>query len=195
MGGKNHRTEPAYGRVDKHHTKRSPPTGAGTLVTIRSFFLGFLHHLIHLCTHSQHFLLRALLAKIEAKTRVEASSRARKTCNFSYEKVIKILQADFGGSMKGRKEGRTDLKLSSDEKFIENVVRLVEIKDDVELAHVAKVTIKHFHEEVYLLQSDELVVVLVYARHKEKGRVPFSAEQEKVWRKGTDGVTDGEEKR
>ena len=61
----------------------------------------------------------------------------------------------------------TDLEFSPDKELVENVVRLVEVEDDVEFANVAEVAVKHLHEKVYLLKGDELVVVLVYARHEK----------------------------
>lgn len=69
--------------------------------------------------------------------------------------------------------GGADLELPADEELVQDVVRLVEVEDDVQLAHVAEVTVEHLHEQVDLLQGDELVVVLVYARHEKQGCVPI----------------------
>lgn len=69
-------------------------------------------------------------------------------------------------------ERQTHLELPADEKFVQDVVRLVEIEDDVQLAHVPEVAVQHLHEEVDLLEGDELVVVLIYARYKKQGCVP-----------------------
>ena len=49
----------------------------------------------------------------------------------------------------------------------------MEVENDVQLAHVAEITVEHLHEQVDLLQGDELVVVLVYARHEKQGGVPM----------------------
>lgn len=66
-----------------------------------------------------------------------------------------------------RGRGSSNLKLPADEELIQDVVGFVEIKDDVELAHVSKVTVQHLHEQVDLLERDKLVVILIYARHKK----------------------------
>lgn len=55
------------------------------------------------------------------------------------------------------------LEVPADEELIDNVVGLVKVEDDVKLANIAKVAIKHLHEEVNFLQSDELIVALIYA--------------------------------
>ncbi len=47
----------------------------------------------------------------------------------------------------------------------------VEVKDEIELAHVAKVTIEDFDEMVDHLKRDELVIILVNSNHKVKARI------------------------
>ena len=47
-----------------------------------------------------------------------------------------------------------DLELPADEELVQDVVRLVEVEDDVKLAHIAEITVEHLHEQVDLLQGD-----------------------------------------
>lgn len=49
---------------------------------------------------------------------------------------------------------------------------LVEIKHQVQLAHIPKKAIQHLHEEVYGLQIRQFVVVGVHANTEEQARVP-----------------------
>jgi len=46
------------------------------------------------------------------------------------------------------------LQVATNEQFIQDVVRLVEIKDDVKLAHISEVAIQHLYEQVDLLQNN-----------------------------------------
>ena len=50
---------------------------------------------------------------------------------------------------------------------------LVEVEDEVQLAHVAEVPVQHLHEVMNHLQSDQLVVPAVNAADKIQARVPL----------------------
>ena len=62
---------------------------------------------------------------------------------------------------------------TGEEHFIEREERLVEVEDEIELAHVAEVPIEHFNIEVDCLQREQLVIVAVYAHNKVQTRIPF----------------------
>lgn len=64
------------------------------------------------------------------------------------------------------------LDLAGEEDLVEDGVDLVEVEDEVELAHVAEEGVQHLDEEVDRLQVRQLVVVGVDARAEEKPRVP-----------------------
>lgn len=64
------------------------------------------------------------------------------------------------------------LDLAGQEDLVEDGVDLVEVEDEVELAHVAEEGVEHLDEEVDGLEKGELVVVGVDARAKEEARVP-----------------------
>lgn len=64
------------------------------------------------------------------------------------------------------------LNLPGQEHLIENRIDLVEVEDEVELAHVAEEGVEHLDEEVDGLEEGELVVVGVDTRAKEEPRVP-----------------------
>lgn len=64
------------------------------------------------------------------------------------------------------------LQLPADEELVQDVVRLVEVEDDVQLADVPEVAVQHLHKQMDLLERDELVVVSVDARHEKQRRVP-----------------------
>ena len=63
------------------------------------------------------------------------------------------------------------LHLASEEQFIEDEIGLLEIKYNVQLAHVTVVFVHLFHVAVHNLQRDELVVVRVYPRNEEQRRI------------------------
>lgn len=71
-----------------------------------------------------------------------------------------------------RAHTQTHLELPADEELVEDIVGLVEVEDNIKLAHVSEVTVQDFHEQVNLFEGDQLVVILVYARHKEQRGVP-----------------------
>ena len=52
------------------------------------------------------------------------------------------------------------------------MAHLMEVEDQVELAHVAKVTVEHLDKVVDRLQDDELVVVVVDAGEKIERGIP-----------------------
>lgn len=64
------------------------------------------------------------------------------------------------------------LDLAGEEDLVEDGVDLVEVEDEVELAHVAEEGVEHLDEEVDRLQVRQLVVVGVDARAEEEPRVP-----------------------
>ena len=64
------------------------------------------------------------------------------------------------------------LDLAGEEDLVEDGVDLVEVEDEVELAHVAEEGVEHLDEEVDRLEERQLVVVGVDARAKEEPRVP-----------------------
>jgi hypothetical protein len=55
--------------------------------------------------------------------------------------------------------------------LIQNVVGFVEVEYDVQLANIAEVSVQYFHEEMDLLQYDQLIVALVHARDEEQRRI------------------------
>ena len=61
--------------------------------------------------------------------------------------------------------------MSPYEQLIQNVVGFVEVEYDVQLAYIAEVSVQYFHEEMDLLQHDQLVVALVHARDEEQRRI------------------------
>lgn len=63
------------------------------------------------------------------------------------------------------------LDLAREEDLVQNGVDLVEVKDQVQLAHVAEEGIQHLDEEMYRLEEGELVVVCVDAGAEEQARV------------------------
>ena len=64
------------------------------------------------------------------------------------------------------------LDLAGEEDLVEDGVDLVEVEDEVELAHVAEEGVEHLDEEVDRLEERQLVVVGVDARAEEEPRVP-----------------------
>lgn len=62
--------------------------------------------------------------------------------------------------------------LASKEDLVEDGVDLVEVEDEVELAHVAEEGVQDLDEEVDGLEIRQLVVVGVDARAEEEARVP-----------------------
>lgn len=64
------------------------------------------------------------------------------------------------------------LNLPRQKNLVQDRVHLVEIKDQVQLAHVAEEGVEHLDEEVDRLEERELVVVGVDARAKEEPGVP-----------------------
>lgn len=67
---------------------------------------------------------------------------------------------------------RRFLNLAGEEDLIEDGVYLEEVKDEVQLAHVAEVGIQDLDKQVNGLEVEQLVVGLVNARAEEKPRVP-----------------------
>ena len=61
------------------------------------------------------------------------------------------------------------LQVASNEQLVENVVCLVEIKNDVQLAHIAEIPIQDFYEQMDLFQYNQFVVIFVDTCHKVKG--------------------------
>lgn len=64
------------------------------------------------------------------------------------------------------------LNLPGQEHLVQDRVHLVEVEDQIQLAHVAEEGVEHLDEEVDRLEKRELVVVGVDARAKEEARVP-----------------------
>lgn len=64
------------------------------------------------------------------------------------------------------------LNLARQEDLVEYRVDLVEVEDEVELAHVAEEGVEYLDEEVDGLEVGELVVVCIDARAEEESRVP-----------------------
>jgi len=64
------------------------------------------------------------------------------------------------------------LDLAREEDLVQDGVDLVEVEDEVELAHVAEEGVEHLDEEVDGLEVGQLVVVGVDARAEEEPRVP-----------------------
>jgi len=64
------------------------------------------------------------------------------------------------------------LDLAGEEHLVEDRVHLVEVEDEVQLAHVPEEGVEHLDEEVDRLEVRELVVVGVDARAEEEPRVP-----------------------
>ena len=64
------------------------------------------------------------------------------------------------------------LQLPGDEDFVEDVVRLVKVEDEVELAHVAEVLVQDLHVVLDDLQDDELVLGVVHGEAEVERRVP-----------------------
>ena len=62
--------------------------------------------------------------------------------------------------------------LAREEELVEDHVDLVEVEDEVELAHVAEVVVQDLDEEVDRLEERELVVVDVDAEREEQPGVP-----------------------
>ena len=60
------------------------------------------------------------------------------------------------------------LQMTSNKQFVENVICLVEVEDDVQLTHISEVTIQHLHEQMNLFQNNQLIVVLVHACDEEE---------------------------
>ena len=60
---------------------------------------------------------------------------------------------------------------AADNHFLQNEIGLVEVEDQVQLAHVAKVSVEHLYEVVDHVQHDQLVVVLLDAGREVKTRV------------------------
>eukprot|EP00308_Calcidiscus_leptoporus_P013600 CAMPEP_0119374080 /NCGR_PEP_ID=MMETSP1334-20130426/28861_1 /TAXON_ID=127549 /ORGANISM="Calcidiscus leptoporus, Strain RCC1130" /LENGTH=205 /DNA_ID=CAMNT_0007392033 /DNA_START=287 /DNA_END=906 /DNA_ORIENTATION=- len=56
------------------------------------------------------------------------------------------------------------LKLPADQQLVEDMVSLVEIEDQVELAHVAKIAVENLDKMMYRLEHDELVILFIDAR-------------------------------
>ena len=63
------------------------------------------------------------------------------------------------------------LHLACEEQLIKDEVRLLEVKYDVQLAHVAVVLVHLLYVAVHNLQRDELVVVRVDPCDEEKRRI------------------------
>lgn len=63
------------------------------------------------------------------------------------------------------------LNLARQEDLVQNSIHLVEVEDEIQLAHVAEEGIQHLDEEVYGLEVRQLVVVCVDAGAEEEPRV------------------------
>ena len=61
---------------------------------------------------------------------------------------------------------------SADDHLVEDLVHLVEVEDEIEFAHAAKVLVQHFHEQVDKFKHGKFVVLSIYAQCEEKSRVP-----------------------
>ena len=70
------------------------------------------------------------------------------------------------------------LHLAGHDELVQDEVGLIEAIDDVELAHVLKVSIERQHVFVDGLEDDQLVVALVAAKHKVQARVTAHREKE-----------------
>jgi len=68
------------------------------------------------------------------------------------------------------------LDLPRHHNLIENIVSLVEVEDEIELANVAEVAVQAFHEVVDRFQSQQLVVANVDACNEEKTSVTLVAD-------------------
>ena len=64
------------------------------------------------------------------------------------------------------------LHLAREEELVEDHVHLVEVEDEVELAHVPEELVEQLDEEVDRLKVDELVVLRVDAQREEEAGVP-----------------------
>mmetsp|Transcript_75312 Transcript_75312/g.215645 ORF Transcript_75312/g.215645 Transcript_75312/m.215645 type:complete len:238 (+) Transcript_75312:33-746(+) len=68
------------------------------------------------------------------------------------------------------------LQLARDDDLVEDVVGLVEVEDQVQLAHVAEVAVQALHEVVDGLESEQLVVVGLDAGDEEEAGVALVAD-------------------
>lgn len=64
------------------------------------------------------------------------------------------------------------LNLARQENLVQDSIHLVEVEDQVQLAHVPEEGVEHLDKEVDRLEVGELVVVGVDARAEEEPRVP-----------------------
>ena len=64
------------------------------------------------------------------------------------------------------------LNLAGEEHLVQDGVHLVEVEDQIQLAHVAEKRVEHLDEEMDRFQIRQLVIVGVDARAEEQARVP-----------------------
>lgn len=62
-------------------------------------------------------------------------------------------------------------RFPADHHLVQDLVHLVEVEDQVELAHAPEVLVQHLHEQVYELKHRKFVVFLVHAEREEEPRV------------------------
>ena len=56
--------------------------------------------------------------------------------------------------------------VAADDHFFENEIGLVEIEDEVQLANIAEVLVEHFYKMVNNVKHNQLIVLLLDARHE-----------------------------
>merc|ERR1712146_66325 len=66
------------------------------------------------------------------------------------------------------------LELSRDENLIQHVIGLMEMEDQVQLAHVPKVAVKALHEVVHQLERHELIVLALNPGDEEGWRSAYT---------------------
>lgn len=63
-----------------------------------------------------------------------------------------------------------------EDNFVEDEVSFMEVKDEIELAHVSKVPVKHFDVVVYDFEGEQFVVTLVDTSDKIEAGISFDYE-------------------
>ena len=66
----------------------------------------------------------------------------------------------------------TLLQLARKQQLIENKVRLLKIKDDIQLTHIPIILIHLLYISMNRLQCNQLIIIGIYSRDKEQTRVP-----------------------
>ena len=60
---------------------------------------------------------------------------------------------------------------TADDHLVEDLVHLVEVEDEIEFAHAAKVLVQYLDEQVDEFKHGKFVVLSIYAQCEEKSRV------------------------